>query len=169
MKKKSPRNADASEVLIQIQEQLAMLNNKFDHFINKSLTDLAQTLAAQKAAASARPIVTTPQPSQQRPTQQQNARPKFAIVCFQCGKDSELPFKPVSGRPVYCSECFALRKSGNLVKTNPPLPSPIKVETPLEVKKPEPVVTKAKKKAPVLKKKVVAKKPVIKKTAKKKK
>jgi CxxC-x17-CxxC domain-containing protein len=29
------------------------------------------------------------------------------IVCSDCGKDAEVPFKPTEGRPVYCRECFA--------------------------------------------------------------
>ena len=27
-------------------------------------------------------------------------------VCDQCGKSCELPFRPTSGKPVYCSSCF---------------------------------------------------------------
>jgi len=27
--------------------------------------------------------------------------------CAQCGKDTEVPFEPRSGRPVYCSDCYA--------------------------------------------------------------
>lgn len=158
MKKKLPKNVDTTEVLVQIQEQLAVLNNKFDDFINKSLTDLAQTLAAQKAAAVPRPvqtIVSVPI----RPPQQQNIRPKFAIVCFQCGKDSELPFKPTPGRLVYCPECFAMRKSGNVAKLNNEAKSLVGAQESLEVK------ASVVKKADV--KKVVVKKTVVKKTKKK--
>jgi len=27
-------------------------------------------------------------------------------VCDKCGKDCQVPFRPTSGKPVYCSECF---------------------------------------------------------------
>ncbi len=164
MKKKSSKNVDSTEVLIQIQEQLAVLNNKFDDFINKSLTDLAQTLAMQKAAAAPRPVPTA-SPAPIRPPQHQNTRPKFAIVCFQCGKDSELPFKPTAGRPVYCPECFAARKSGNAPKINNEVKLPEAVQPPVEVNVVKPTV-KGKKKAPVAKKTVV-KKAVVKKAKKK--
>ena len=30
----------------------------------------------------------------------------FSVVCDQCGKDCEVPFKPQSSKPVLCSECF---------------------------------------------------------------
>lgn len=33
-------------------------------------------------------------------------REMFKTVCSNCGKDCEVPFKPTSGKPVYCSDCF---------------------------------------------------------------
>ena len=27
-------------------------------------------------------------------------------VCAKCGEDCDVPFKPTSGKPVYCSNCF---------------------------------------------------------------
>ena len=33
-------------------------------------------------------------------------RRMFSAVCAQCGKDTEVPFEPREGRPVYCSECY---------------------------------------------------------------
>ncbi|MFC1987687.1 CxxC-x17-CxxC domain-containing protein [Chloroflexota bacterium] len=33
-------------------------------------------------------------------------RRMFPAVCAQCGKDTELPFEPREGRPVYCSDCY---------------------------------------------------------------
>jgi CxxC-x17-CxxC domain-containing protein len=34
-------------------------------------------------------------------------RQMFPAVCAECGKDTEVPFEPRDGRPVYCSECYA--------------------------------------------------------------
>ncbi len=28
------------------------------------------------------------------------------VVCDKCGKECEVPFKPTSSKPVYCSDCF---------------------------------------------------------------
>lgn len=28
------------------------------------------------------------------------------VVCAECGRETEVPFKPVEGRPVYCRECY---------------------------------------------------------------
>lgn len=30
-------------------------------------------------------------------------------VCADCGKQTQVPFKPTEGRPVYCRDCFAKR------------------------------------------------------------
>ena len=37
-------------------------------------------------------------------------RQMFPAVCADCGKETEVPFEPREGRPVYCSECFAKTK-----------------------------------------------------------
>ncbi len=34
-------------------------------------------------------------------------RQMFPAVCAQCGKETEVPFEPRSGRPVYCSDCYS--------------------------------------------------------------
>jgi len=31
-------------------------------------------------------------------------------ICDQCGKSCEVPFRPTSGKPVYCSACFGGKK-----------------------------------------------------------
>ncbi|MFC1789545.1 CxxC-x17-CxxC domain-containing protein [Patescibacteria group bacterium] len=31
-------------------------------------------------------------------------------TCDQCGKQCEVPFKPTSGKPVYCNDCFGGKK-----------------------------------------------------------
>ena len=30
----------------------------------------------------------------------------FRATCAECGKETEVPFKPTEGRPVYCRDCF---------------------------------------------------------------
>jgi CxxC-x17-CxxC domain-containing protein len=38
-------------------------------------------------------------------------REMFTATCSSCGKDAQVPFRPTSGKPVYCSDCFALRRA----------------------------------------------------------
>ncbi len=33
-------------------------------------------------------------------------RQMFPVKCSECGKDTEVPFEPRSGKPVYCSDCY---------------------------------------------------------------
>jgi CxxC-x17-CxxC domain-containing protein len=33
-------------------------------------------------------------------------REMFAATCSSCGKEARVPFRPTSGKPVYCSDCF---------------------------------------------------------------
>lgn len=35
----------------------------------------------------------------------------FSAVCDDCGKNCQVPFRPSSGKPIYCSDCF--EKRGN--------------------------------------------------------
>ena len=38
-------------------------------------------------------------------------REMHKVTCAECGKETEVPFKPSGDRPVYCKECF-LKKKG---------------------------------------------------------
>jgi len=33
-------------------------------------------------------------------------REMHKAICSDCGKETEVPFKPTEGRPVYCQECY---------------------------------------------------------------
>jgi CxxC-x17-CxxC domain-containing protein len=33
-------------------------------------------------------------------------RKMYPIVCADCGKEAEVPFKPDGDRPVYCRDCY---------------------------------------------------------------
>ena len=37
-------------------------------------------------------------------------RQMYPAVCSSCGKETEVPFQPTAGKPVYCSDCFASRR-----------------------------------------------------------
>jgi len=162
MKKKLQNNSDLIGFMTKIQEQLAVLDKKLDTFMTKSLTELAQARAVQKPLHYVQPPPqTVPRQNQQRP-----ARPMFAVICFDCGKDTEIPFKPSGDRPVYCKECFARRRSGQSPKVNAeqkpsapniePTASSVSPVTPTVSKKN--LIAGKKSSAKSAKKKVVAKK-----------
>ncbi len=39
-------------------------------------------------------------------------RAMFPTVCSECGKETQVPFRPTAGKPVYCRDCFQKRGSG---------------------------------------------------------
>jgi CxxC-x17-CxxC domain-containing protein len=40
-----------------------------------------------------------------------HSRIETRATCCQCGKQTTVPFRPTQGRPIFCRECFAQRKS----------------------------------------------------------
>ena len=48
-----------------------------------------------------------------RDARKNNSRPqreRFSAVCAECGCETQVPFQPTEGRPVYCKDCFAKRR-----------------------------------------------------------
>jgi CxxC-x17-CxxC domain-containing protein len=39
------------------------------------------------------------------------ARPRTAVVCAGCGRETSVPFQPREGRPVYCDACYSLKRA----------------------------------------------------------
>ncbi len=48
------------------------------------------------------------------PSGNTEAEGKFKAVCSSCGKETTVPFEPEPGRPIYCKDCIAKIKSGEL-------------------------------------------------------
>lgn len=40
-------------------------------------------------------------------------RQLYPAVCSECGRETEVPFNPTPGKPVYCRECFQNRKASS--------------------------------------------------------
>jgi CxxC-x17-CxxC domain-containing protein len=38
-------------------------------------------------------------------------RQMYPAVCSECGRETEVPFQPRTDKPVYCRECFQLRRA----------------------------------------------------------
>ena len=39
-----------------------------------------------------------------------SSREMHAVVCAECGQNTEVPFEPRGDRPVYCRDCFSRRQ-----------------------------------------------------------
>ncbi len=42
----------------------------------------------------------------------QQGRQLYSVKCANCGKQTEVPFKPSGDRPVYCRDCYMQKKGG---------------------------------------------------------
>jgi CxxC-x17-CxxC domain-containing protein len=42
------------------------------------------------------------------------------VICSNCGKQAQVPFEPRTDRPVYCSECFEVRRNAAPPAAAPP-------------------------------------------------
>ena len=38
-------------------------------------------------------------------------REMFDATCSNCGKTAQVPFRPTSGKPVFCDDCFSRRRA----------------------------------------------------------
>jgi len=38
------------------------------------------------------------------------SREMHKVTCSDCGNETEVPFKPAEGRPVYCRDCYQKHK-----------------------------------------------------------
>ena len=42
----------------------------------------------------------------------QQGRQLYSVQCANCGKQTQVPFKPSGDRPVYCRDCYMQKKGG---------------------------------------------------------
>jgi CxxC-x17-CxxC domain-containing protein len=114
-------------IMLKMVERLESLERKMEQVILQTTRQTSAPAsemrpssqpAARHEAFKPAPVHERHQPFQhQKPapvSQQHQARrerPLYQIVCADCNKSSEIPFKPTGDRPVYCKECFSKRKN----------------------------------------------------------
>ena len=94
---------DIASLMDKIQQQLVSLEKKVD------------SLISQSSSRPSKPLRSFGHSYGQGKARQDNSfreRSFTQVVCAECGKECEVPFKPSADRPVYCRECFAKRKGG---------------------------------------------------------
>ena len=148
-KTKSPSpSATADQDIVGL---LTALVQKLTSFETKIDTVLSRIPSQPSVAPSPKPSPISVNEHQNKP------RPMYGVICSDCGKESNVPFKPSGDRPVYCQGCFVIRKKkGNTAHAAEARPQH---QPQPEVKLPEKpkTVKPAKKKKAVKKKKPVKK------------
>ncbi len=93
---------DATFMLNKILQQLIILENKID------------TLASSQPRQERYQRFDRPR-QHDRGNQDRGFRERSftRVICADCHKECEVPFKPSGDRPVYCKDCFAKRKGDN--------------------------------------------------------
>ena len=164
---------DIPLLLSKINQRLTSLENKVDMLVSRGLP--ARVVESKPLPASVqKPPVQVKPGNAGRPDYGNRAKKRmmYKIICADCKKESEIPFRPRDDRPVYCRECFARRKAGNSARTgidSKPQETPLAHINQIDQKQVGEKEKIAVKKEPV-KKKVVAKKKIkILKAPKKKK
>ena len=90
---------DIADTINAIQRQLAVLERKLDTLISQSPR--------------------FEQPRRYGETRQDSGyreRTLYKVICADCNKECEVPFRPSGDRPVYCKECFSRRKNDSSFK-----------------------------------------------------
>jgi CxxC-x17-CxxC domain-containing protein len=54
------------------------------------------------------------------------SRALFEVICAECGKRTQVPFKPLTGKPILCKDCF-VQKKNRAVGREKVAPSPLEV------------------------------------------
>lgn len=52
-----------------------------------------------------------PAPAAEPAGTDQQGRTLYSVKCTNCGKDTQVPFEPSGGRPVYCRDCYMQKKN----------------------------------------------------------
>ena len=55
--------------------------------------------------------VTTDAPAAESAGTDQQGRTLYNVKCSNCGKDTQVPFRPSGDRPVYCRDCYMQKKN----------------------------------------------------------
>lgn len=104
---------DIAGMINKIQEQLVSLERKIDSLVSKS-----STRPSEKKDFSKHFQRFDSSRHQGRGDRDNSFRERnfTKVICSDCNKECEVPFKPSGDRPVYCKECFSKRKGRSLAK-----------------------------------------------------
>lgn len=62
--------------------------------------------ACRAARAARRPVQTKDKESLYAIAAPPANRQRYNVTCTECGKETQVPFEPRAGRPVYCGDCY---------------------------------------------------------------
>ncbi len=157
MKQNSKNETELFGLISKIQEQITALDKKVDALMMRALVGSSAAPVFQKSIEKHVPVNKTP-------NEHHKGKVMHQAICADCKKDCSVPFQPREGRPIYCKECFSIRRNGG-VKTALDKPKDAQPVQAMKEIISAPIV-KEKKKPNTVKKAVAKKKPAPKKKKK---
>ncbi|MFH0731715.1 MAG: CxxC-x17-CxxC domain-containing protein [Candidatus Omnitrophota bacterium] len=104
---------DIMDLISKMQQQLASIENKIDALASQSFKNKSEGQRFPKPFQR----FDRPRHDDRRPREDGFRDRSFTkVICSDCNKECEVPFKPSGDRPVYCKECFSKRKGANPFK-----------------------------------------------------
>ena len=111
---------DLVTAMIKLVERLEVLERKTDQVFGRIGNLPSEMRRAVQDLHPPQPFHQTQSGQNHGNNPQQNTAPRerilYKAVCADCCKHCEVPFRPSGDRPVYCPECFAIRKAGHVPK-----------------------------------------------------
>ena len=99
----------------KVQEQLNTMEKKLDILISQSSKRPFERSYSQNPS---RRFDHSHRYDRGRQDNDPRERNYTQVICADCNKECEIPFKPSGDRPVYCRECFSRRKKDNFFNAN---------------------------------------------------
>ena len=108
---------DLVTAMMKLVERLGALEQKMDQVsgrVSNLPSEIRQVIQGFQHSSVSHPSQLSVHPG--KSFHPQNPRSLYQAVCADCLKTCEVPFKPSGDRPVYCPECWAIRKAGHRPK-----------------------------------------------------
>jgi CxxC-x17-CxxC domain-containing protein len=93
-------------VCADCNEQFVFTASEQDFYAQRGFSDPKRCGACRTARKAARPEGGGHGGGYGAGGYDRGPREMFAATCSRCGKETEVPFRPTNGKPVYCSDCF---------------------------------------------------------------
>jgi CxxC-x17-CxxC domain-containing protein len=146
-KKTVKKKVDAGDLLLESQARFDAIEDKLDALLSK-IAGLSRMVSTERdpgfktrASVGKKP----PIPQDRKPRE----RKMYKVTCAQCKKECEVPFRPITDRPVYCKTCYSDRRNDSSPRNLPDreeLVAKISKTLNIDVSKPsKPKATKTKK------------------------
>ena len=106
----APQESDVTGLINKLQQQVSAIEKKLDILISQSSKRPFEKSYSQKPS---RRFDHSYRRDRARQGNGPRERTYTRVICADCSKECEVPFKPSGDRPVYCRECFSKHRDRN--------------------------------------------------------